>query len=184
MIICLLWKEKGEQLSPESLDPIINQRWRDRVLLSKVNCRKHLPLFLDSHVEAAMRCRYSAEMLDCRLIVDRPGSLKATRTPYLLFRDEISPKRDRPCFEGSQEALSRTRKAERHEDPGRPRCEIVKSRMPLLTILFPPFCPPAAGWLMIAAARPIFRLNSCEPYTRPSSPRNSTARGRGARANI
>lgn len=87
------------------------------LLLSKVSCRKHLPLFLDSHVGAAMRCRYCAETLDRRLIVDRPGSLKATRAPYLLSRDEISPKRDRPCFEGSQEALSRTRKAERHEDP-------------------------------------------------------------------
>ncbi|KYM79797.1 hypothetical protein ALC53_09719 [Atta colombica] len=45
------------------------------------------------------------ETLNRCLIVDRPGSLKVTRTPYLLSRDEISPKRDRPRFEGSQEAF-------------------------------------------------------------------------------
>ncbi|KYM95462.1 hypothetical protein ALC62_13890 [Cyphomyrmex costatus] len=69
------------------------------------------------------------EALNRCLIVDRLGFLQATRAPYLLSRDEISPKRDRPRFEGSQEAF------EPMTDDRR--------------------------------IRPIFRLNSCESYTRP-----------------
>lgn len=125
-----------------------------------------------------MRCCYCAEKeaLDRRLIGDRPGFLKATRAPYLLSRDEISPKRDRPCFEGSQEAISKPKGT--RTLAGR-RCKIVKSQTPLLAVSLPSFCPPVLRWMTDdRRARPIFRLNSCEP----SSPRNST--GRGAREQI
>ncbi|KYN28829.1 hypothetical protein ALC57_01792 [Trachymyrmex cornetzi] len=105
------------------------------------------------------------EALNRCLIVDRPGSLKATRAPYLLSRDEISPKRDRPRFEGSQEASE----PERPRGTRGPRPAAMQdrkipdasSRHPVSVVL------PSGRWMTDdRRVRPIFRLNSCESYMR------------------
>lgn len=115
------------------------------------------------------------DALDRRLIVDRPGSLKVARAPYLLSR-QISPKRDRPCFEGSQEAISSPKGTRTGRLAMQDRKIPDASPRRLVSAVLP-----SGRWMTDdPRARPIFRLNSCESYT----PRNSTARGRGTRANI
>ncbi|KYQ60678.1 hypothetical protein ALC60_00303 [Trachymyrmex zeteki] len=104
------------------------------------------------------------EALNRCLIVDRPGSLKATRAPYLLSRDEISPKRDRPRFEGSQEAFVPKRpRGTRGPRPAAMQDRKIpdaSSRHPVSVVL------PSGRWMTDdRRAQPIFRLNSCESYT-------------------